>query len=77
MTSIKFQIPQAQEVSLIIYNTLGQKVATLLDGQQRAGGHRANWNGIDSRGNAVASGIYFYQLKTENWSRTMKMMLLK
>ena len=65
------------DVKLEIYNALGQKVTTLINGKTRAGQHIVNWNGIDSKGRAVASGFYFCRLTTDNYTKTMKMLLMK
>lgn len=77
VTSIRFVLPQAMDVKIEIFNALGQKVTTLVDGKRTAGQHIINWNGIDNRGNPVSSGIYFYRLSTENYEKTMKMVLMK
>ncbi len=77
VTTIRFVLPKAQDVKLVIYNSLGQKVTTLLNGKQRQGSHVVQWNGINSKGIPVGSGIYFYRFTTDNYSKTMKMMLMK
>ncbi len=71
-TSIRYYLPQAADVQLNIYNIVGQHVQTLVDNRQPAGGHTIIW---DAR--KVASGIYFYQLSTDNFAQTRKMMLIK
>ena len=77
VTSIRFVLPKAMDVKIEIFNALGQKVTTLIDGKRVAGQHIINWNGIDGRGNPVGSGVYFYRLSTENYEKTMKMVLMK
>jgi hypothetical protein len=77
VTQIRFTLPKAMDVKLVIYDVLGREVLTLLRGKQNGGGHVVNWNGIDKRGNAVSSGLYFYRLEAGGYSKTMKMMLLK
>jgi hypothetical protein len=77
VTTIKFSLPSAMDVKLEIYNALGQRVTTLINGKTRAGQHIVNWNGIDSKGRAVASGFYFCRLTTDNYTKTMKMLLMK
>ena len=77
VTSIRFVLPKAMDVKIEIFNSLGQKVTTLVDGKRVQGQHIINWNGIDSRGIPVSSGVYFYRLSTENYERTMKMILMK
>ena len=76
-TTIRFALPKAQNVKLVVYNALGQKVYTLFDGKQRKGLHIAQWNGIDQRGRQVSSGVYFYRLEAEDFEMTKKMVLLK
>lgn len=77
-TNIKFSLPKSSVVSLVIYNTLGQKVATLIEGKEyNAGNYNFTWNGKDISGRSLSSGIYFYQLNTKDFSVTKKMMLLK
>ncbi|MDQ7817400.1 MAG: T9SS type A sorting domain-containing protein [Melioribacteraceae bacterium] len=77
-TNIRYSLPKAASISLVIYNTLGQKVATLIDSQEQgAGNYNYVWNGKDMNGNNLASGIYFYQLNANDYTITKKMMLLK
>ena len=71
-TTISFVVPERTNVSLNIYNQLGQKVATLFDGVKDAGQHSISWNA----GN-MSSGVYFYELKTEKFSSIKKLMLVK
>jgi hypothetical protein len=63
--------------TLKIYNVLGQLVKILVDGEKTAGNYNIFWDGKDSFGNEVASGIYFYQLRTEDFTDTKKMLLLR
>lgn len=77
-TKINYTIPKASNVSLIIYNTLGQEVARVVNNlDQAAGKYEAVWEGKDSNGNLLSSGVYFYQLLTNEFQLTKKMMLLK
>lgn len=76
-TQILFALPQAGKVSLIIYNLLGQKIMTLVDGTLASGTHAVNWNGRDARGLQLPSGVYFYSLKTSNFTATKRMILMK
>jgi hypothetical protein len=55
--TIQYDLPVAGHVTLVVYNTLGQTVAKLVDEQQNAGTYRVKWNG-----SGVASGMYFYRL---------------
>ncbi|MBC8377504.1 MAG: T9SS type A sorting domain-containing protein [FCB group bacterium] len=76
-TNIEFQLANASDVSLTVYNMLGQEVATLISGFQTAGSYTVQWNGLDAVGHSVPSGLYFYTMQTEGFSATQKMMLLK
>jgi hypothetical protein len=62
---------------LTIYNVLGQKVKTLLDEEKLPGNYTVTWDGKDDKGKDVASGIYFYQLKSGDIKQSRKMLLLK
>jgi hypothetical protein len=76
-TTIEFYLPTASTVAIEIYNLLGQKVKTLWRGQQLAGQHQLHWDGRDEMGREVASGIYLYQLKTDGWRQTKKLILIR
>jgi hypothetical protein len=72
-TNIEFSLAKAGAAKLEIYNALGQKVATLVNGKLPSGQHHVTW---DAR--SVPSGIYFYKLEVENaFSQTRKMVLMK
>jgi len=77
LTTIRFYLPTSGRASLSIYNLLGQQVATLINGQVNSGYVEASWDGTDDNGDAVASGIYFYRLETDDFSQTRRMLLLK
>ncbi len=64
-------------VHLDIYNVLGQRVTTLVDGDLPPGRYEYQWNGTDGSGQQVASGLYFYRLISNKQSETKKMVLLK
>lgn len=76
-TTIKYSLPRAANVSLVIYNVLGQEVNTLVDGFVEPGIHEAIWNGDNDHGSQVASGVYFYRLRVDDFDRSRKMILLK
>jgi len=71
-TTIEYALPISGEVSLIIYNLLGEELARLVNGQQDAGFHKATWNASN-----MSSGIYFYRLTAGDFIQTKKMLLLK
>jgi hypothetical protein len=76
-TEIRYHLPQACQVRLTIYNILGQRVKTLLDGYQNAGAHTLLWDGRDEDGVQLSSGIYFYRLRADDFLETKKMTLMK
>ena len=76
-TEILYALPYSCEVVLEIYNILGQRVAVLVDGPQPAGYHTIRWNGIDTFGQQVATGVYLYRLRTNTFHETRKMVLLR
>jgi len=76
-TKIRFEIPQAGQGTLTIYNTLGQVVKRLFEGKLGTGGYTFNWDGHNDLGLSSPSGIYFYQLKVNNFSQTKKMTLMR
>jgi hypothetical protein len=76
-TMIKYDLPNPDNVNITVYNILGQKVKTLIDEYQEAGYKQVSWDGRDDGGREVASGIYFYKIKTIGFEKTKKMVLLK
>ncbi|MCC7431019.1 choice-of-anchor J domain-containing protein [bacterium] len=76
-TAIRFSLPKTEKVSLEIFNVKGQLVKTLVKGFILAGNNKVFWNGTDSSGNLVSSGVYFYRLKTDSFSQSKKMTFLK
>jgi len=77
VTTINYEIGNTQNVTLSIYNLLGQEIRTLVDARQPAGSHSATWNGLDNSGSMVESGIYLYKLQAGNEILTNKMILMK
>jgi hypothetical protein len=76
-TNIKYQLPQAVQVSLTIYNMLGQQVRKLVSAQQPAGYHTVVWDGRDNFGRRVPSGVYHYRLQAGNFTVTKRMLMAK
>jgi len=77
ITNIEFALPVRTEVSLDIYNIMGQKVQSLVKGTLPAGSHTVTWDGTDLSGVQVATGVYFYRLKAGDDIETRKMLLMK
>jgi hypothetical protein len=77
-TTIKFSLAEAGMVTINLYNILGQKINTLLAGvKMEAGFHQIEWDGTAAAGERVSSGIYFLQLKTGKYNRSIKMILCR
>jgi len=76
-TTIKYQLPQTSDVGLVIFNILGQKVRTLVNGRVEAGYHTAVWDGRNESGARAASGIYIYRFQADNFLKIQKMILMK
>jgi hypothetical protein len=76
-TTLQLAVPRQQRATLAIYDVTGQVVTTLLDDVVASGVRRAFWDGRDSQGGRVSSGIYFCRLTTEDGSRTRRMVLLR
>jgi hypothetical protein len=71
-TLIRFSVPQQSDVKLEVFNILGQKVATLVNQRMAAGTYTQQFNAIN-----LSSGVYFYRLQAGDFTKTMKMMLIK
>jgi hypothetical protein len=71
-TTFSFHLPVSQKVTLTIYDVLGRVVETVYEGKKTAGDHQIAFNAKD-----LASGVYVYQLKTDDYSASRKMLLLK
>ncbi len=76
-TTINYSLRKSLHVKLEIYNALGQKVRTLVNGVQPSGTHKAVWDGSDDLGRSLASAIYVYRLESEDFAKTQKMLLVK
>ncbi len=77
-TNIAFTLPTQTAVSIKVFNMLGQHVETLIDNESlSAGKHTVSWDGTDSSGDQVSSGIYFYRLETDNTVLSRQMILVK
>ncbi|MDZ4722374.1 MAG: M6 family metalloprotease domain-containing protein [candidate division Zixibacteria bacterium] len=76
-TTIQFSISNPGQVSLVVYNTLGQEVATIFDGPAPSGITTTTWEAQDGKGSALASGVYFYKLVIDETEVVKKMVLLR
>ena len=76
-TQIPYRVSAPGPVRLVIYNTLGQPVRTLVDAIQAAGAYQVSWDGRDHRGARGANGVYLYRLQAGEHVRVRKMMILE
>ena len=76
-TTIPYRLARSAEVTLRIYDLKGKLVCTLVNQRQSAGDHRLQWDGRDQQGLPVSTGLYLYQLQTDDQIQTRKMVLMK
>ena len=76
-TTIGYSLKQASHVELKIYDALGRLIETLVDGFQDRGEHAVVWDGKNSAGGAVTSGVYFYRIQTGEFTSTKVMAYVK
>jgi len=76
-TTIAFDVARTGHVSIDIYNIKGQRVRSLVSGDFKIGSHKVVWNGDDTAGRSVGSGVYFYRMTTDGYTNTRKMLLIK
>ena len=77
-TTINYYLPTNKRISLKVYNSLGQEIKTLVNGEiKQKGHHKIQWDATDNAGNRVASGMYIYTLKYGNFQVSKRMTLLK
>ena len=77
VTAIRFGLPEAGHVSLMIYDAAGRLVREMIDSDIPAGHYNENWDGLFADGSRVASGVYFYRLSTKSFTETRKMILIR
>lgn len=77
ISSIRYDLPRASEISLIVYDILGREVARLVDGYMNPGFHQTQWDGRDQNGHNLPSGIYITRLVTPEYTNSIKMVLLE
>ena len=76
-TTLRFDLPEVSDVSLVIYNMLGQKVRTFNMKSISAGTHSIKWNATNDIGESVSAGVYLYQFQAKGFVKNRKMVLLK
>ena len=75
-TIIPYQIPASAHVRLEVFNLLGQRLATLVDGVRSAGAHTVQWDATDAAGRAVGAGVYIYRLSSGGMTESRRMVLV-
>ncbi|MDE2813423.1 MAG: T9SS type A sorting domain-containing protein [Gemmatimonadota bacterium] len=75
-TVIPYQLPTSAHVRLEVFNLLGQRLATLVDAEQAAGIHTAQWDATDAAGRAVGAGVYIYRLSVGEQTESRRMVLV-
>lgn len=76
-TTISYEIAQAGDVEIVIFDVMGKRIKTLISETQVAGSYQIQWTGESEQGVKVAGGMYFYQLSFNGDARTKKMLLIK
>ena len=75
-TIIPYQLPASGHVRLEVFNVLGQRLATLVDAEQAAGAHTAQWDARDASGRAMGAGVYIYRLSSGGMTESRRMVLV-
>ena len=75
-TIIPYRLAASSQVRLEVFNLLGQRIATLVDGERAAGFHTVTWNATDAAGRAVGAGVYIYRMTVGETSQTGRMVLI-
>lgn len=76
-TTIRYALPVAGEVSLVVYDILGRAVKTLVSGEREAGYHQTSWDGTNNTGQVVGSGVYVYRFVADSYTLTRKMLFIR
>lgn len=77
VTTIKYDLPQITDLSMVIIDIRGRIVRTLIDNEQRSGFQSIMWDGKNDDGEMVSSGVYFYQIRSSNFNEVGKLVLVK
>ena len=77
VTNISFQVPEASDVTVAVYNMMGQKIADLVQANVPAGYHQVVWDSRNLQGESVSSGVYLYTITSGDYHAMKKMILMK
>ncbi|MBN2789594.1 MAG: T9SS type A sorting domain-containing protein [Candidatus Delongbacteria bacterium] len=76
-TTISFSIDESGPVKLVVFDRMGRSIKTLSEGFSDKGVHKIKWDGKNNFGESVSSGVYYYMLKTRNFTDVKKALLIK
>lgn len=76
-TTIRYSLPEASNVELVVMNAVGQEVKTLVQRYEQAGFKSVIWDGRDGNGKSLGSGVYFYRIKAGHYQESKKMILIR
>jgi hypothetical protein len=76
-TTIQYNLPEDNFVTIVVYDMLGRKIRTLVNRQVSSGQHKIKWNATDDQGQKVGAGLYIYSIKAGSFVQTRKMILMK
>ena len=77
VTNIRYDIPEASDVRIDIYDLVGKKVKTLVSKQHQPGRYKIQWNATNEFGSAVATGMYIYKIQAKDFVSVKKLLLMK
>ncbi len=77
ITTIRYDLPESSEITLVVYDLMGRELIQLIENQLEAGYHWIIWDAKDHSGRSVPSGIYIARLVTPKYTKSIKMVLLK
>ena len=76
-TTFNYEVPASADVTIEVFSLIGQKIITLEKRFHEAGWYQASWNGLDSYGNPVPSGVYFLSMDAESFRQVRKMTMMR
>ena len=76
-TQLRYDLPEASHVRIMIYDLMGREIRTLVDMDQKAGYRSIQWNATNNNGSRVSAGMYLYMIQAGEFRQTKKMILLK
>ncbi len=76
-TTLRFDLPEAGDVTILVYDLMGRAVARLVERRMEPGYHAVVWSGLDEAGRQVPTGVYIVRMESTKYTKTVKMVLLK